>query len=68
MKQLKKIGFMKSKHTKKLTFQKKTVTELTSYELDTIKGGTATTFIGTGTIITIINFSKNTLCTSDAAK
>ncbi len=48
--------------SKKLDFGKRNIIELNNNSLSTVNGGGTTTI---SNITTIINFSKDTLCTSD---
>ena len=58
---------MKSKKdNSKLNFNKKNIIELNSKSIDAVNGGGITTTRTLSNITTIIDFSKNTLCTSDA--
>lgn len=51
----------------KLNFNKVTVNELTKETLFKIKGGTATSsFCPSSVIVIMTNFSKDTMCKSDA--
>ncbi|MBP2833390.1 class I lanthipeptide [Aquimarina sp. U1-2] len=54
------------KFTKRLKFDKISVSELDSSKLATVNGGTATATIHISDITSIVNMSKNTICTSDA--
>ncbi|WAC01023.1 class I lanthipeptide [Lacinutrix neustonica] len=55
---------MKKQNTKnQLSLEKKDVVELNHISLNEIKGGTTVTSFPN--LTTIINFSKDTLCTSD---
>lgn len=50
----------------RLDFNKKNIIELNNQVISNVKGGGITTTRTLSDITTIVDFSKNTLCTSDA--